>query len=114
MGQSLFEVAPLDAMVVEIAIPQDDIRFAKQTLSVNVQLDSHAGEIWQLTVDRVQPRAEIRDQQNIFVATALLKNQDGMLRPGMEGRARILCPKRPVGWLLFHKPWDALRSWTGW
>ncbi|HJN09712.1 MAG TPA: efflux RND transporter periplasmic adaptor subunit [Pirellulaceae bacterium] len=114
LGQSLFEVAPLDAMVVEIAIPQDDICFVKKTLSVDVQLDSLSGDTWQLTIDRVQPRAEIRDQQSVFIGTALLENQDGRLRPGMEGKARVLCPKRPVGWLLFHKPWEALRMWSGW
>lgn len=114
LGQSLFEVAPLDAMVVEMAIPQDDIRFVRKNLPVNVQLDSHAGETWQLTVDRLQPRAELRDQQSVFVGTALLANQDGKLRPGMEGHARILGARRPLGWLLFHKPWEALRTWMGW
>jgi len=114
LGQSLFEVAPLDAMLVEMAIPQEDIRFVKPTLSVNVQLDSLAGETWELKVDRVRPRAEIRDQHSVFIATALMENEEAMLRPGMEGHAWVLCPKRPVGWLLFHKPWDAMRSWTGW
>jgi len=96
LGQSLFEVAPLDAMVVEIAIPQDDIRFVKQALSVNVQLDSHAGETWQLTVERVQPSAEIRDQQNVFIATALLENQDGRLRPKNGGPRADPLSQRPA------------------
>jgi len=114
IGQTLFEIAPLDAMVVEFAIPQDEIRFVRATNPVNIQLDSHAGQTWQLTVDRVQPQAEIRDQENVFVGTALLENGDGQLRPGMEGRARVLNGKRAIGWLLFHKPWDALRTWMGW
>ena len=71
-------------------------------------------DLQRMTIDRVQPRAEIRDQQSVFIGTALLENQDGRLRPGMEGKARVLCPKRPVGWLLFHKPWEALRMWSGW
>lgn len=114
LGQTLFEVAPLDAMVVEFSIPQDDIRFVGKALPVLVRLDSHAGETWRLNVDRVQPRAEIRDQQSVFIGTALLENRQGKLRPGMEGQARVIGARRPLGWLLFHKPWEALRTWTGW
>jgi multidrug efflux pump subunit AcrA (membrane-fusion protein) len=113
LGQTLFEVAPLNAMVVELAIPQDEIRFVEDGTPVNVQLDSFGSETWRLTVERVRPRAELRDQQNVFVGTAFLANENGQLRPGMQGRARLLGVKRPVGWILFHKPWEALRTWTG-
>ncbi len=114
LGQTLFEVAPLDALVVEFAVPQDDVRFVQPRLPVHVQLDSHANRRWELTVDRVQPRAELREQENVFIGTALLANQDGQLRPGMEGQARIVGEQRALGWLVFHKPWEALRIWTGW
>ena len=112
-GQTLFEVAPLDKMTVEIAIPEDDIQYVSRGFQAGIRLDSYPDVSWQGVLSRIHPRAEIRDNRNVFVAEFTLANPDERLRPGMLGRARIIGPRRPLFWNLFHKPWQWLRFRLG-
>ncbi|MCA9263996.1 MAG: HlyD family efflux transporter periplasmic adaptor subunit [Planctomycetales bacterium] len=113
-GQSLFEVAPLDNMIVEVAIPERDRRLVRTDMPVKLWVDGLPMKSWKTSVDRIQPRAEIRDEENVFVAEVSLENEDGQLRPGMRGRARIATGKRTLGWTLFHKSIAQAARWTGW
>ena len=63
---------------------------------------------------RIHPRAELRDDENVFVAEVQLANADGSLRPGMRGTARVESERRPLGWILLRRPVGALIAWLGW
>ena len=39
-GQPLFEIAPLEELVIELAIPEDDMRFVRAGLPTRVKLDA--------------------------------------------------------------------------
>ncbi|HUS39576.1 MAG TPA: efflux RND transporter periplasmic adaptor subunit, partial [Pirellulales bacterium] len=41
VGQTLFEIAPLDQMIVEIAIPQSEVAYAQPGMTVQVKLASY-------------------------------------------------------------------------
>ncbi|MFO0871640.1 MAG: efflux RND transporter periplasmic adaptor subunit, partial [Pirellulales bacterium] len=114
LGQTLFEVAPLDRMLVEIAVPDDDVSHLRAGQSLEVRLDAFPGQIHSTTLVRVHPRAEVRDGVNVFVAEGPVNNTDGQLRPGMKGRARLSLGWRPAGWVLFHKPWEYLTKLLAW
>ncbi len=112
--QPLFEVAPLDQMVVELAIPEEEIRLMYPGIPVRIWLDAFPGQNRDAAVERIHPRAELKDHVNVFIAEVSLANADGSLRPGMRGNARITTERRPLGWNLFHKAvWAAIR-WLGW
>ncbi|NQT11231.1 MAG: efflux RND transporter periplasmic adaptor subunit [Planctomycetes bacterium] len=114
IGQALFEIAPLEKMIVEIAVADDEVSYVRDGQPIVVRLDAYPGKTWQLELSKVKPRSEIRDQENVFIAEATLDNADGLLRPGMKGRARIVTPRRPLGWILFHKPWEYLAGKLCW
>ncbi len=114
IGQTLFEIAPLDQMIVEIAVPEDDVAYVKAGDEVVVRLDAYPEQRWTGTVAKIHPRAEIRDEQNVFVAELTFKNQNSLLRPGMNGHAKITGPRRPLAWNLFHKPWNWAVAALGW
>ena len=65
------------------------------------------------TIRRIHPRAELRDGDNVFVAEADILNEDGILRPGMRGQARVSTERHPLGWNLFHKPVAWTLGWIG-
>ncbi|MCA9036952.1 MAG: efflux RND transporter periplasmic adaptor subunit [Planctomycetaceae bacterium] len=113
-GQTLFEVAPLDRMVVEVAIPEEDVRHAQQGMKIRIQLDAVPERITEAVIRRIHPRAELRDNENVFIAEAELENDDRQLRPGMRGRARVYTTRRPLGWSWFHKPFAHILGWLGW
>ena len=57
---------------------------------------------------------EVIDNENVFIAEVEIPNDKQLLRPGMEGRARISADRHPLGWNLFHKAWYAALAWLGW
>lgn len=114
VGQSLFEIAPLDKMIVEVSVPDEDVSFITAGLPLQIRLDAYPGMQWQATMTQLHPRSEIRDENNVFITEAELDNADGRLRPGMKGRARIETTQRPIGWLLFHKPWEFISKKLQW
>jgi multidrug resistance efflux pump len=113
-GQSLLEVAPLDDLLVEIAVPEDQLRFIEPGSAVALKLDAFPGRKWRGAVERVRPVAEIRDAQNVFIAEIRLQNEEGSLRPGMKGRAKVTGPVRPFVWIFLHRPYEAVLQWLGW
>jgi multidrug resistance efflux pump len=114
VGQKLFEVAPLDRMVVEASVPEHLILGVAPGQPVSLVLDSHSGVGLQGVVLRIHPQAEIRDGQNVFIAEVQLNSDDASLLPGMSGQAQIDVGSRPIAWVLFHRPWYYLRSKLLW
>ena len=51
---------------------------------------------------------------DLFLIPSMDREADYRFRPGMSGSARIDGPKRPLGWNLFHKPWEFLVSRLTW
>jgi len=114
VGQTLFEVAPLGKMTVEVNVPEEDIAFVTQGAEVIVHMDAFPNTPLAGTVQRIHPQAEIRDENSVFVAEFEKTNMDQRLRPGMNGWARISTQKKRLGWILFHKPWARLQRALAW
>jgi hypothetical protein len=114
MGQTILEVGPLHEMVVELAIPDEDVSHVERGQRVRCRLAAHPLRTYVGTIDRIHPRSETRDTANVFIAEVKLGNGDASLRPGMEGTAKILTSRHMLGWNLFHKAWDALLFRFGW
>ena len=113
-GQSLFEIAPLEEMAIEIAVPEDDVRFVKVGMTTHIGLDAFPMKWMDARLERVHPRAELRGHENVFIAEVSIENAQGRLRPGMRGTAKVVTVQRPLGWILFHKACSAAFSWFGW
>ena len=114
MGQTLFEIAPLETMVVEVCIPEADIRHVHAGMTVRVQLDAVPEDSLEATIRCIHPRAELRDGKNVFVAEADVLNSTGLLRPGMRGSSKVSTGRHLLGWNLFHKPVAWMLGWLGW
>lgn len=113
-GQTLFEIAPLDRIVIEASIPEDDVSHVTAGMHVTVQPDAMPELSLNAVIRKVHPKAELRDGANVFIAEADISNPDGILRPGMRGRSRIATTRHPLGWNLFHKPMAWVLGWIGW
>ena len=115
-GQVLFEVAPLDALVAEMEIPDTDIAGVREGMEVSVRLEAVSGTTWTSRVTKVHPQSEIREGENVFTAQAELPpgEDNGLLRPGMKGKAVIVGDRRPLIWLLTHRIWETVRLALFW
>jgi multidrug efflux pump subunit AcrA (membrane-fusion protein) len=113
VGQTLFEIAPLHEMIVEIAVPEDDVRHVEVGHTVQVVLDAFPREKFTGNLIRIHPRSEIQETEHVFIGEFELDNPHHLLRPGMHGTATITTEPHPLGWNLFHKPWEKLLYWLG-
>lgn len=113
-GQTLFEIAPLEKMSVEVLIPEEEIRFVSPGAKVSFGFDAFPFQSFEGNLVRLHPRAEIIDSKNVFTGEIEIDNPAGLLRPGMKGRASIQSGRYPLGWNLFHHSWDSARRWLVW
>ncbi|MEM9351488.1 MAG: efflux RND transporter periplasmic adaptor subunit [Planctomycetota bacterium] len=113
-GQSLFEVAPLDRLVVEVLLPESEVGYATAGADTIVKFDAFPGRTWEGKLSRIHPQAELRGHEQVFVGELELDNQDHLLRPGMTGRARVRGPWATLSWSWFHQPMEKASRWWGW
>ena len=107
-GQTLFEVAPLDKMDMELAIREQDIAHVEPGMNVQVRVAAYPEKTWPGTIDHIVPKSQIKDNRNVFIAKVSQNNPDFKLHPGMHGEAKIQAGWRPLGWQLLRKPWFTL------
>jgi hypothetical protein len=113
VGQTLFEIAPLDRMRIEVDIAEEDIPWVAEGATVDLWFDA-ISQSDRGRIERIHPRSEVRGGNNIFVAEIHLANEHDLLRPGLRGTVRIRAGTRPLGWILFRKPWYLLRRVLWW
>lgn len=114
VGETIYEIATLENMVAEIAIPESEISYTENVRTIEIAIEALPGERQTTSLQRIHPRSEIIENNSVYVGEAELPNKKGLLRPGMKGTATLHVGYRPIGWLLLHKPYEVLRTWGGW
>lgn len=107
-GKALFEIAPLEKVLVKLGIPDMDIGHVQKGMKVEIHFDSFPQKCWQTTIKNISPQSEASEGKNLFFATAEIANEDLILQPGMRGWAAIDSGRKNLIWIYFHKPWYAL------
>lgn len=109
MGDALFEVGPLDRLLVEFAVDATDISLVEPGATARLKLESHSGDSMEAVILRVAPKSEWRDDGNVFLCEAEIDNPGGSLRAGLEGKGKIEGPRRPLAWIWLRDAWLAIR-----
>lgn len=109
MGDTLFEVGPLDEMRIDLAVAEADLALVREGMEVEVRLASHVGDVLQAKVKKIAPRSELKDGENVFLLEAVVGNEGGRLRPGMKGKAKVYGDKKPLIWTVTRGAWNYLR-----
>ncbi len=107
-GQVLFEVAPLETILIEIAIGDDDISHVEEQAPVTAHFNAFPSRSWQGTISHIAPKSELVQGQNSFIVSLQIANTENLLQPGMQGQASIEAGRKSLVWIYFHKPWHAL------
>ena len=113
-GEVLFEIGPTDKMRVEIAIPAEDISQVRPGNDVKIWIEGREDTPLTAEIKSIHPRSEIRDAENVFIAKIEFENRDDQYRPGMKGTVRIDGERRSLGWSMFHKSFNFVRSRLTW
>lgn len=99
---------------VELAVPQQDVGRIEQGNRVRVRSPANPGVTFEGRVAAVAPRAAEVDGVPSYRVRVVLDNRAGLLRPGMEVKAKVLAESVPLGTVVFRRPWRWLRMNSWW
>lgn len=108
-GAPLLQIAPRNGWQLQLEIPESSAAQVRAGAALRFALESRPEQTFEARVTRQAATAEVRKQQNVFVAEADFDPTATWLRPGMEGISRISAARRPVWWLCFHHALDYLQ-----
>jgi RND family efflux transporter MFP subunit len=114
-GAVLFEIAPVDDYRIILEVDERDVGEIAVRQRGELTLSAFPGREFPLRVERVTPVAANEDGRNFFRVEASLEAPTSLLRPGLEGVAKIAVGRRSLIWILGHRAFDwarlALWSW---
>lgn len=113
-GEVLFEIAPLQDFRVDMFVDERDLRFIDDQMSGRLALAGQPSDGLPFQIERITPVAEAREQINTFRTEAVLLADSAMLRPGMEGIAKIEAGDALLVWTWTRRLVDWMRktAWT--
>lgn len=115
-GEVFCETADINPVVIETAVPEDDIGLVNTGQEVWLKANAFPERKFTGRVTRVSPQATIEEGDRVFIVRAEIDNPNQALRTGMIGRVKILTGDRSVGYVLLREPMRWLRKklwqWT--
>lgn len=107
-GDVLYEVAPLGSFRVVLNVAEEDVNHIRPGQQGRFAPTGLAGETVPFTVRRVTSVTSNVDGRNLFrVEAELAQGRQAVLRPGMEGVAKVAIERRSNFWIWTR----SLREW---
>jgi HlyD family secretion protein len=108
-GDALLTLAPAERYRLIVEVDERDIASIHVGQAGQLALASSAGDTLGFVVERVTPVATVREGRNAFAVEARLAAAAPLLRPGLEGVAKIDAGERSAAWIWGHRVTDWLR-----
>lgn len=108
-GDALFTLAPAERYRLIVEVDERDIGHVRAGQTGQLALASLPVDALRFVVERVTPVATVRDGRNAFVVEARLLAAAPLLRPGLQGVAKIDAGERSAAWIWGHRARDWLR-----
>jgi multidrug efflux pump subunit AcrA (membrane-fusion protein) len=117
-GDTFAEVVNTNQASIDVVVDEADIERLRSGEKAAIKLEGIPNRTFRAPVARVSPKAELNGNERSFFARVTVANQDGLIRPGMQGHGKISTGWEPAGWVLFRRPvmwlWSEVWSWFGW
>jgi RND family efflux transporter MFP subunit len=117
-GDTLAEMIETSHVTVDVAVPEGEATLLRGGDYASIKLESFPLHTFRGDVTVISPQGEVESDQRVFVARVNVPNQDGMIRPGMQGHGKVSVGWHPAGYVLFRGSamwvWGKLWSWFGW
>jgi biotin carboxyl carrier protein len=108
-GEILFEIADIDSLRAELYLPESSLADVSEGMTGTLAAVGHPDQKVRFAIERINPMAEVMDNQNVFRVRARIDEHLEWMRPGMEGEARISAGRRIYLWIVSHRLVDWLR-----
>ncbi|MBS0508050.1 MAG: HlyD family efflux transporter periplasmic adaptor subunit [Proteobacteria bacterium] len=115
-GKPLLVLAPDASYRIVIDIDERDVAHVAVGQPGALSLAAQPWQRLPLQVTRVTPVARATDGRNVFEVEASVQPGNSVLRPGLEGVARLTVGRQPLAWTWTHRlvDWLRLQAWVLW
>ncbi len=113
-GQTLFEVAPLDRMTAEVHLKAEDLPWIGVGSAAVLRTEATFNQSWRGALERIEPHAEVIEEEAVFIGEMEIENADNTFRPGMKAKVAVDAGKKTLLWILFRKPYQWLQNQWVW
>jgi len=116
IGDTLFQVAPLESYRVFLKIDERDIQEIEIGQSGSILLNALPHQPIALTVQKISSVTLSEDGINLFRVEAFLNETPTSIRPGMEGVAKITIREQKLIWIWSRGflNWVRVQYWKWW
>lgn len=112
-GELLFEIAPLKEYRIVLLVEESDIDEISEGQKGQVVLTAQPGRKIPFVIQNISSVLDSNQASGVaFRTEGLVQGDFALLRPGMEGIARVTVGQRSLGWILFHDLADWIRLFT--
>lgn len=112
-GELLFEIAPLEEYRIVLLVEESDIDDIREGQQGRVILTAQPGQKIPFVIQNISTVLDSKQASGVaFRTEGLVQGDFSLLRPGMEGVARVTVGQRSLGWILFHDLADWIRLFT--
>ena len=108
-GELLITIAPADQFRLLVEVDERDVALVRTGSKGSLALGAFSERPLAFHVERITPVAVARDGRNFFEVEGKLKDSVSMLRPGLQGVAKIEAGARSLAWAWTHRAVDWLR-----
>jgi RND family efflux transporter MFP subunit len=117
-GDTFADVVDASTAILDVAIDDYDVSLLRAGQRAAVKLNGYPTRTFHGTVTVVSPKGEAQGDSRVFFARVAIDNASGLIRTGMEGRAKISTGWRMSGYVLFRRPaiwlYSRIWNWFGW
>lgn len=112
-GDILYEIAPLDDYRVILDVAEDQVSHLREGQAGRLLLTGLTEISLPLTVTRITPVSHAAEGQNVFRVEAALTQGSDLLRPGMQGWAKVEVGEKRLATILTEGAlsWIRLQLW---
>jgi hypothetical protein len=120
-GDMLFQVAPLDDIIVTVKVDERDIALIKRAFEEGrgtgeVTTKAKPDQAIPFEVERIVPLAVAQEGKNFFEVRCRIKKENvpDWFRPGVEGLAKFNTEEKTLIWIGTRRILDQVRLWLWW
>jgi HlyD family secretion protein len=93
-GSVLLQMANLDTVQIRALVDETDIGRIEPGLQVTIRADAYPNRPFRGRVLKIEPQAEVTSNVTMFPVLIRIGNEEGLLRPGMNGEVDISIGRR--------------------
>jgi HlyD family secretion protein len=94
-GTVMLRMADLNEVQVRTLVDETDIGEIKPGLPATIQVEAYPDREFHGTVLQIEPQAVVEQNVTLFAILTRIRNEEGLLKPGMNADVEILIGRRP-------------------